>query len=213
METTAPWISPGHLELVPLADRALVDVAGEDQLRAGVDEAGEHLRRVAKRASSSNARALRSGGGATSPPSARPRALGPGPRGRGPAAARGSRPTGAATRRTEFSPTTSRAIGREDGLGGLPVPLELVERLPEPGRERVGNVVVAGDRQHRRPEERRYAAAAACWSRLSAVREVSACDDELGLDSLDQGAPELRSAAGPSVAPTWRSERCRSRVG
>src|SRR5437773_284909 len=31
------------LELVPLADRGLVDVAGEDQVGAGLDEPGQHV--------------------------------------------------------------------------------------------------------------------------------------------------------------------------
>jgi hypothetical protein len=35
--------SRGNLELVPLRDGRLVDVTGEDQLGAGVDERGEHV--------------------------------------------------------------------------------------------------------------------------------------------------------------------------
>src|SRR5207342_2297957 len=81
-----------------------------------------------------------------------------------------------------------QTIGCEDGLGGLPVSLELVERLPEPGRERVGNVVVARDRQHRGSQGAEICGRRGVLVRLSAVREVSACDDEFGLDSLDQGS-------------------------
>jgi hypothetical protein len=36
-------VAAHHLELVPLADRALVDVAGEDQLGSGVDERCEDV--------------------------------------------------------------------------------------------------------------------------------------------------------------------------
>ena len=39
----AARVARDHFELVPLADGRLVDVTGEDQLRAGIDERCEHV--------------------------------------------------------------------------------------------------------------------------------------------------------------------------
>ena len=105
-------VASGHLELVPLADRALMDVAGEDQLRAGVDEAGEHFDRL------DDGLLPRSPGRSDQVvverhdfQRARGR-LGPAPRGRW--ASCGSRipPDWCRHARTEFSPTTRRRSER-----------------------------------------------------------------------------------------------------
>ena len=75
-----------------------------------------------------------------------------------------------------------------DGLGRLPVPLELAERMCEPGRERPRDVVVAGDDQQRSFEPLQKRRRAVVLARPCAVRQIAAGDDQFGVDALDQGA-------------------------
>lgn len=75
-----------------------------------------------------------------------------------------------------------------DGLGRLPVPLELAERMREPGRERPRDVVVARDDEQRPFEPLQKRRGAIVLARPCAVRQVAARDDQFGVDALDQGA-------------------------
>jgi hypothetical protein len=64
--------------------------------------------------------------------------------------------------------------------------LELAEGAREAGGHRVRDVVIAGDREHRRPERAEESRRARELIRAAAVAEVTAGDDELGLEALDQ---------------------------
>ena len=81
----------------------------------------------------------------------------------------------------------------EDGLGRLPVPLELGERAREARREGVRDVVVPGDRDHGRAERAQEGGRCRVLLRASPVRQVAARDDELGRGALDQSVARLRS--------------------
>jgi hypothetical protein len=74
-----------------------------------------------------------------------------------------------------------------DGLGRLPVPLELAERSREPGRKRPRDVVVAGDHEQGAPEPLEKRRRAIVLAGAAAVGEVAAGDDQFRVDALDQG--------------------------
>jgi hypothetical protein len=78
-------------------------------------------------------------------------------------------------------------VGRVHGLRRLPLALEL---LPRPGEPRGGqqrNVVIAGNRQHRRRQAAQQRRDTLVLVALPAVREVACGDDEIGLDTIDEG--------------------------
>src|SRR5262249_32939817 len=81
---------------------------------------------------------------------------------------------------------------------GLPLPLELAERTGETGWERVRDVVIARDREHRRPERTQKPRRANELVLAPAVTEVAARDHELRLETLDQN----RCAAHDRVCVT-----------
>src|SRR4051794_16920950 len=80
------------------------------------------------------------------------------------------------------------AVAAVDGLRRLPQPLELLVGAGEARRERVRDVVVAGDTEQRSPEATQQLRGRVVLLRLSAVREVAAGDDELRLEALDNRA-------------------------
>ena len=76
--------------------------------------------------------------------------------------------------------------GRGDGrLGRLPDTLELRPRAHEPGR-RVGEVVVSGDREHRRPERPQQLRRPLELLPAATVRQIARCDHELRLEALHE---------------------------
>jgi len=76
--------------------------------------------------------------------------------------------------------------GRVGRLGGLPLPLELVERPREAGRERVRDVVIPGNRQDRALEGAEKGGRTGELIRLAAVTQIAAGDHELWLEAFDQ---------------------------
>ena len=189
-----------ELELTPLGDGALVDVAGEDQVGARLDEPREHavpLRdRLLARAPGRPEQVVVEGDdpvrGLRDPRErvrrrahlgvAEPSGLVP------------PRPHGVEARDDD----RLRAV---DGLGRLPEPLELVPGPREALREGVRDVVVAGDRHERQPEPAKEVRRALVLAAQAAVGEVAARDHELG--------PRLARPAGPAprAPPACRSGR------
>ena len=170
---------------MPLADRGLVDVAGEDQVGAGLDEPGQHV--------------IPAGDGllARAPGRAdqvvvedddlerRP--------GRLPQALLGLREL-ARPQAARLVPPGSHGVEADDVQGGgrvcrlgrLPLPFELAERTREARGERVRDVVVPRDREHRRPERAKEPRGARELVCATAVAEIAACDHELRSEALDQ---------------------------
>jgi hypothetical protein len=177
----------GHdLELVPLADRGLVDVAGEDQLGARFDERGEDVvapchgllprpprgadqvvvegddaERAGRRRGEQRGRVIEL------------------------ALAQPARLVAPGAHRVEAD--DQEALGPVDGLGRVPEPLELVERAREARREAIRDVVVPRDREQRNLERAQESRCSLVFLAPSAVREVAARDDELGMRAIDQG--------------------------
>lgn len=168
-----------------LADRGLVDVAGEYELRARLDERGEDVvpprdrllpraprgpdqvmvedddpERVRRRVREQRRRVLELAA----------------------AQAAGLVPPGA----HRVQPHDQEPLGAVDRLGRLPEPLELGERPGEPGRERVRDVVVARDREEREAQAAQEPSGALVLVPAAPVRQVSARDDQLGPRPLDQ---------------------------
>ena len=85
-----------------------------------------------------------------------------------------------------------------DGLGRLPVALELDEGAREPGWKRVGDVVVSGNHEHPPAQAFEKAGGARVLLRAATVGEVAARDDQLRAGSLDQGG-ERRDDLGRLV--------------
>ncbi len=83
-------------------------------------------------------------------------------------------------------------------LGRLPLPLELAPGAREAGGEGVGNVVIARDREHVRPEALEEGGGALVLVAPAAVRQVTARDHELRPDALDQRS-ESRSSNRDSL--------------
>src|SRR5581483_6835330 len=161
------------LELVPLGNRGLVDVPGEDQLGSRVDERREHvtaardglLPRAPRRADQVVVE---------DDDSQRPRRraaeklLGAAQLTRADAAGL----VAPGTHRVEAD--DEELVRLEDRLRGLPVPLELAERAREAGGERIRDVVVAGNREHGRAEAAQERGRAVVLLASAAVREVAA---------------------------------------
>jgi len=172
------------LELVALAHRRLVDVAGQDELGSGVDQAGEHgvavryrflarpprrtdevvmqhddAERAVRRSREELARAVDLAAA-------------------DPAGLMAPRPGG-------VEPHDLECIRLEKRLGRVPDALELRERAAQPA-QRPGDVVVAGHRQERGPEGAEEARGALLLMPLRAMREVAAGDDQIRLDLLHE---------------------------
>ena len=212
------WPSPGRsrrhaalfppdLELVPLGDGALVGVAGDDQLGAGVDERGRARGRAARPASSRAPRrpdqlvvqrhdAQRAGGAAASCAAAR-------------SCPSRTPPDWCRQGRTEFMPT-GRRVASVHRLGRLPQALELRH-----GRvNRAGNVYgmswFPGTTSTGGPGPRRNAAARSCCSRRPRwVRSPLATTSSGPNRSTSAASAALRLAA--LAAPICRSETWRIR--
>ncbi len=186
METITPLSPPGvDLELVSLRHCGLVDVAAQDQFRTGVDERGQDMRsprdRLLSRPPGRADHLVMHGDHAQR---AR-RSLGEELRGALELLlADSARLVSPGAHRVE--PDHVQGLRAEDGLGGLPVALELVKRARESGRERVRDVVIAGDRQHgetQRAQERR---GGGMLLRPATMCEIAARDHELGLEPFDE---------------------------
>ncbi len=174
-----------NLELAALGDAGLVDVAGEDELGAGRSELLEHAGAVGER------------------PLARP------PRRVGELMveaddaqrARGRQGEMLARALQSICPQATRLVPpRPDGVdadhvqpvGGahrlrrLPVPLELLPRAREPRGREQGNVVVAGNGEHRGREAAEQGRYPLELVASPAVREVARGDHEIGLNTLHE---------------------------
>lgn len=73
-----------------------------------------------------------------------------------------------------------------EGLGRLPAALELLEGTREAREWRVGDVVVAGDRENGRAETLEELGGTVVLVGAAAVRQVAARHDQLRLEALDQ---------------------------
>ena len=196
----APDAAGDDLELVALADRRLVDVPGQDQLRARVLEPGEHgvpvrdrfLARAPRRADqvvvedddaqrcrrARRQELARTSSWLTPDPA---RLVPPGPR--------------------RVEPDHLERIRLEERLRRLPDALELVERAAQ-APQRPGHVVVAGNGEERRPERVEKARSRLLLVPFRPVRQVAAGDDQVGADALHQlGQSELDLGvvAGPEM--------------
>ena len=194
-------VAAHDLELAALADRGLVDVAGEHELGAGVDERGEHVvsprDRLLPRAPGGPDHVVVEHGDPE-------RAVGRlGEEARGvvelalPQAARLVPPRAHRVEADHVQP-----LGAVDGLGRLPVPLELGEGAREARGEGVGDVVVARDHEQRQPEATQEARCALVLFGAPTVRQVAARDDHLRarpLDERGQRALDLRVFPGARV--------------
>jgi hypothetical protein len=186
---------------VPLGDGRLVDVAGEDQLGACVDQRGEDVaaprdrplprapgradqvvvedddpKCVTGRAGEQLCRALQlprvDAAGLVTP------------------------------RPYRVEADDEEAIAVVDGLGRLPVPLELAERMRESGWERPRDVVVARDDEQRSFEPLEKRGRAVVLGRARAVCQIPAHNDQFRADALDQSAQralDLRLLDGADV--------------
>lgn len=85
-------------------------------------------------------------------------------------------------------PDDEEVVRAVDRLRRLPVALEFTERPQQPGREGPRDVVISGDHEQRRPEPLQKSCRAVVLAGPPSVREVAAGDDQIRLDTLDQGA-------------------------
>ena len=107
-------------------------------------------------------------------------------------------------------------VAMVDGLGRLPVPLELAERMRESGRERPRDVVVARHDEQRSFEPLEKGCRAVVLGRARAVCQIPARNDQFGADALDQSAQralDLRLLDGADMQvreveePCWHRRR------
>ena len=205
-------VAADDLELVALAHGRLVDVTREDEVGPRVHERAEDVaavrdrplaRRPPRRADQvvvEDGHAERSVLGLAEPLRSRARELRPAQR----AALVAER-----TRRVEPDDMKARRRGRR--LGRLPDPLELRPRPHEP-RRRVREVVVAGHREHRRPERAQQArgplellpAAAMC---ARSPEATTSCGS-----SRSTSRASACSTSRSSCVPVCRSDTWRSRA-
>jgi hypothetical protein len=194
-------VAGNDLELVPLAHRGLVDVAGEDQLRSRLDERGQHvvpprdglLPRPPGRADQlvvEDHDPQRSGWGL-------------GELGRRAVELVLAQPARLVTPRADGVEADDQQPFRAvDRLGRLPEPLELRERPREPGGEGVRDVVVPRDREQGQAEAAEEARRPLVLVAAPAVGQVAARHDQLGARPLDQArerALDLRILACAGV--------------
>ena len=198
------------LELMPLRDGRLVDVAGEDQLGAGVHERGEHVRSPrdgflarapgradqvvmerddAKRTIGCSGEQL---GGVPELAGAQPARLVP------------PRPNG-------VEADGEKAVGAVNRLCCLPLPLELSERMREPSLEGPRDVVVARDHEQRPLQPSQKVRRTAMLLGPSAVCQVAGGDYQSGVGALDEGAQrtlDFRLLDGADVKVREVEEPC-----
>jgi hypothetical protein len=175
-----------HLELTPLGCSRLVDVAGEDELGAGLRELLEHAAATGERP------LARSPGGigklvveADDAQRARRRAgeaLGCPLESTCPQAARlvSPRPDG-------VDPDHVQPAGRVHRLCRLPLALELLPWARKPRRRQQRDVVVARNGQHGRRQAVQQRRDTLVLITPPAVREVARGDHEIGLNAVDEG--------------------------
>ena len=85
--------------------------------------------------------------------------------------------------------------GRVCRLGRLPLPFELGEGPGEASREAVRDVVVARNREHGPPQAAQKAGRLRELFSAPAVAQISTCNHELGLETIDQDGND-HAAAG-----------------
>ena len=85
-------------------------------------------------------------------------------------------------------------VGAVDRLGRLPVALELLPGPREARDRRVRDVVISGDREQGAAEPPQQAGSSVVLVGSTAVREVAARDDQLGIDASDQRLESGREA-------------------
>ena len=173
------------LELVALADRGLMDVAGEDQLGAGIDEPGEYVGPTTDRLlagspgsaeevvvqdddlEGARRRPREQRGGMVDLFGANAAGLvAPGPDG--------------------VQPDDVEVIRAVDRLARAPAALELVEGAGEAGEWGVGDVVVPRNGENGRAEALEEVRGPVVLVASTPVCEVAARDDELGVDPFGQ---------------------------
>jgi hypothetical protein len=180
-----PGLVSHHLELVALAHRRLVNVAGEDELGAGVDKSSKHAVPMRDRAFARGAprsadqmvvehgdveRSSRGRG----EPLGRPLQLRVAQR----AALMAKGPCGVET--------DDMKVGRGDGrFRGLPDTLELGPWTNEPNRC-MRKIMVTRHGEHGRPERAQELGCSFDLLPAPAVREIARSYDELGFEPLDE---------------------------
>ena len=200
-----------ELELAPLGDRALMDVAGEDEVGAGLDESRRARGSASRRASCASATAPRAGGDAarrsgsalagTSRKAPRPAAP----------ARRAHAPTGCRQGRTELSPATTSVSERYTGSVVSHCRSNSAQgRVNRRGNEygcrgcRGSPAAAARDCGGRPTPARAGCASRGGSNRRSRSRDPGASSTSLPSASIDSGL---------SFLPKCRSERWRTRVG
>ena len=197
----AARVADRHLELVALTHRPLVDVAAEDQLGSGVDQAREHMvascHRLLPRAPRSADQLVVKGD------DAKRAALG------AREALSGAHELCIADASGLVPPRPYRVhaddmdgIGRVERLGRLPDPFELAPRLGEARRERVRDVVIPRNRHHRRAEPTEEGGRAIVLGGLPPVRQIAGRNDQLRLQALQQVGERMLddgAVAGPDM--------------
>ena len=174
------------LELAPLRDRGLVDVAAEDQLGArrgerastcvavGERELARRPPRGAEEMVVEDDDAARTVRGRAEPLDCAAQLI------------RRQRAALVPERPRRVQPDDVQRGGGVRRLGRLPYALELLPRAREPRRERVRKIVVPRHRQHRRAERDEEAVGAVVLLRPAAMREVAGGDDELRPQPRDE---------------------------
>jgi len=182
-------VAADDLELPPLGDRRLVDVAAEDQFGAGAGEPVEQL-------ASSRHRSLPT-------PPRRSRELvvqRDDPQHTGLHGAKASLrpleitaqyPAALVAPRRDRAEAHHEQLRRGMDVVGAPVPLEFPERMREPARREERDVVVAGNDEERNAEFVQVTRGGFVLGRPAAVREVTGRDHERGPSTLDERADSL----------------------
>jgi hypothetical protein len=199
-----------HLELVPLVDRTLVDVATEDQLDAGGSK------RVQEVPTARNRPLVRRAPGRVREMLVQDRDAQRAffcPVERSPRTLQLLRPDGSALvpeRAGGVQPDDMEPGQGGDGLGRLPDVLEL-RPGPEEPPWRVREVVVSGHGKDRRPEPAEESRRALELPAASAMGEIARRDDELRLVPLDEPRKRRRHVevlVRPDVEVGYVEEAC-----
>ena len=179
-------LSGQHLELPPLGDAGLVDVAGEDELGAGRRQLLQHTATARQR---SLARAPRRVGELVVQADDAQRA------GRGGVKVGGRALDPTRSQASRLMPPRPDRVDADHvqpargvhGLGRHPLALELLPRTREPRGRQERDVVVAGHRQRRCRQAPQEPCRTLVLIASTAVREVARGHHEIGLDALYEG--------------------------